>query len=271
MTIETKPQLNILSIGWGVQSWALAAMMALDAIPSADYVIHADTTYERASTYVFARQWAPWLADHGITVETVQGRRNDVVMAEHKNSVMIPAFTIDDEGNKGQVRRQCTHDWKIVPIRRFLRQKMEARGIRLSPGVVQMMTGITTDEWQRMRDSDVAYIENTYPLIDLGMSRASCISWLEQHDLPVPEKSSCTFCPYASIKSWKQLKTANGPDWDQAVQVDEAIRDKRPPFALSVHPARKPLPVAVAIPEDFGATQPTFDVFEACESGFCWT
>lgn len=45
------------------------------------------------------------------------------------------------------------------------------------------------------------------------------------------------------------------PDWAQAVEVDEAIRDKRPPYPLFVHSSRKPLPEAVVIPEDFGAEQ----------------
>ena len=34
--------LKILSLGWGVQSWTLAAMAALGEIPMPDYAVHAD-------------------------------------------------------------------------------------------------------------------------------------------------------------------------------------------------------------------------------------
>ena len=51
--VATRP-LSFLSLGWGIQSSALAAMMALDEIPRADYLIHADTTHEKAATYAFA-------------------------------------------------------------------------------------------------------------------------------------------------------------------------------------------------------------------------
>jgi hypothetical protein len=72
------PALRILSLGWGVQSWTLAAMAALrdcgcalcrrwgvDKLPALDYAIHADTTWEREITYQFAEEQTPWLEAHG--------------------------------------------------------------------------------------------------------------------------------------------------------------------------------------------------------------
>ena len=38
---EPLEPLRFLSLGWGVQSWTLAAMMALDELPRADYLVHA--------------------------------------------------------------------------------------------------------------------------------------------------------------------------------------------------------------------------------------
>jgi hypothetical protein len=103
------------------------------------------------------------------------------------------------------------------------------------------------------------------------MSRADCINWLQTNNLPSPGKSSCTFCPYHSRSMWRDLKRANGPDWAQAVAVDEAIRDKRPPYPLFVHSARIPLVEAVQIPEDYGATQLSFETKDApCDSGYCF-
>ena len=67
--------MRVISLGWGIQSWALAAMSALGKLPPVDAAIHADTTYERAETYEFAARWTPWLEERGVPVVTVNGGR----------------------------------------------------------------------------------------------------------------------------------------------------------------------------------------------------
>ena len=104
--------LKILSLGWGVQSWTLAAMAALGEIPMPDYAVHADTTHEMAGTYEFAVRWTPWLEEHGVKVRTVRGTRTDFLV-ENTNSqtVLIPAFTKRlNSTASGQLRRQCTNE-----------------------------------------------------------------------------------------------------------------------------------------------------------------
>ena len=53
--------------------------------------------------------------------------------------------------------------------------------------------GISLEEWQLMRDSDVRYIRNVYPLVEQRMTRRDCITWLLARGLDVPPKSACTF------------------------------------------------------------------------------
>lgn len=266
--------LKILSMGWGVQTWTLAAMMALDEHPRADFVVFADTHHEGQGTYQFVRQWAPWLGEHGLTVVTVEAERTDVVREDwgKTGAVLIPAFSSNNNSAKeGQVRRQCTHDWKITPIRRWLRAELGRRGLKATPGAVECWQGISWDEFQRMHTSDVAYITNVYPLVDLRMSRNECVAWLEAHQLPVPPKSACTFCPFTSIAQWKERKRQGRSDWQEAVEVDTNIRERRAVGGqtLYIHPARKPLAQAVAIPEDEGAYQVSMDI--GCEGGYCMT
>lgn len=269
-------------MGWGVQTWALAAMMALEEHPRADFIVFSDTHHESQATYDFAQKWTPWLGEHGLNVVTVEAKegRTDVVVEEWSNSVTIPAFTTDAAtGVYGQVRRQCTHDWKIMPIRRFIRQELARQGRKVEPECAESWLGISLDEFQRMRSSDVKYVVNCYPLVERRIRRIDCISWLEQHELPVPPKSACTFCPFKSIAAWKGLKREGGPDWNEALTVDTAIRYKRQKgegkpghevrkgLELFVHPARVPLPAAVTIPEDEGAYQTSMDI--GCEGGYC--
>ena len=260
--------MKVISLGWGVQSWTLAAMAALGEI-EADVAIHADTFWEKQATYEFIRQWQPWLEAHGLRVVTV-GEPSQAVTKVKTAQTDIPAFTDTPSRNGGQLRRQCTGRWKIQPIRRWITAELERRGLRKIPGCVESLQGISLDEWQRMKDSDVRWITHRYPLVEKRMTRGDCMTWLAAHDLPVPPKSACVFCPFQSINTWRELKRNGGPDWATAVEIDLAIRDVRPPYALFVHPARKPLPEAVVIPEDSGFSQATMFDGDGCESGYCF-
>ena len=260
--------MKVISLGWGVQSWTMAAMVALGELEPIDFAIHSDTTWERAYTYSFAKEWTPWLEERGVKVVTV-GKTSGIV--DEWGGAYIPAYTKGD-GVLGQMRRQCTHDWKITPMRRYISSQLN--GTPKTPGLIEQWLGITLDEWRRAKDSDVKYIKHRFPLLEMNYTRGDCLEWLKRHDLPSPGKSACTFCPYHSKVAWQQMKREGGPDWEQAVEIDKRIRDKRPPYPLFVHPARVPLTEAVVIPEDFGATQLSFlasdDNDAECDSGYCF-
>ena len=259
------PELTYLSLGWGIQSWTLAAMVALRELPPIEVAIHADTTHEASGTYAHAEKWTPWLGEHGVNVVTVTAENTEVLRDwANSRSVMIPAFSVAQDGSHGQIKRQCTHDWKLSPIRRHLRQLIP----NPKPGAVECWQGISLDEWHRMRNSDVKYIRNVYPLVDQRMTRRDCVSWLLARGLDVPPKSACTFCPYHSLGHWKEMKVEGIDDWSLSVAVDRAIRDQRPGCELFIHPARKPLDEAVRIPEDDGAKQLGLDL--PCDGGVCF-
>ena len=77
--VVSHPDLTYLSLGWGVQSWTLAAMVALGELPPVDLAIHADTTHEAAGTYAHAAKWTPWLEERGVKVVTVTADNTEVV------------------------------------------------------------------------------------------------------------------------------------------------------------------------------------------------
>ena len=267
--------LRVLSLGWGVQSWTLAAMAALGEIAPLDLAVPADTLHEHEGTYRFAAKWTPWLIERGVQVDSVKAG-DGAPPVDRWGAVAIPAYSLTPRGRKGQIRkRQCTSNWKIKPIRSRVRALMLSRGLKPRPATVEQVIGFSLDEWGRMRVSDVRYIVNAYPLVDRRMTRADCGRWLLDHGLPIPPKSSCTFCPYQTARSWRELKRAGGADWDEAVRVDEEIRDKRRKVGhhLFVHPSCLPLAEAVTIPEDYGLSQP--DLFDDdtegnCASGVCF-
>jgi len=222
-----------LSLGWGVQSFTLAAMVALGELPPVDVAIHADTTHEMSGTYAHAKKYTPWLEGLGVKVATVY--KADTIDANRLDH--IPAFTPGSGlySNFGMIRRQCTNHWKIQPMRRWIQANRNGRP-------VTQWLGISTDEAPRMKPANVKYIINRWPLIELRISRWDCIRWLDSHGLDVPPKSSCVFCPYHDQSTWRELKLEGGDDWRKAVEADRHIRNARTKKGdLFVHPARIPL------------------------------
>ena len=85
--------LKVLSLGWGVQSFTLAAMAALGEIEQPDVAIHADTSFEASGTYDFAAQWTPWLAARGVKVVTVHPINPQINTERLGGEIYIPAYT----------------------------------------------------------------------------------------------------------------------------------------------------------------------------------
>ena len=224
--------IKVISLGWGVQSFTLAAMVALGELESVEFASHSDTTHEASWTYEFAKKYTPWLISHGVKVVTVNPQKTKNKAFNDYGGVFIPAYTFSAKGN-AQLNRQCTGDWKIAPMRRHFQKIRNGKPI-------EMWLGITTDEIQRVRASDVKYIQNRWPLIEKNMSRNDCLVWLKDHDLEIPKRSSCTFCPYHNTEDWKAVM-GSPDDRKEAIDIDRSIRKARPPFDLFVHPARMPL------------------------------
>jgi hypothetical protein len=251
-----------ISLGWGTQSFGLAAMVALGELPPVDAAIHADTTHEREAPYRFAEKWTPWLEARGVRVVTVSAPNTDIVRQfKRTRGVMIPAYTAGE--TDGTVRRQCTSDWKIDPIKRHLQAHREGKP-------VEQWIGISVDEISRVKPSGLKYITHRWPLIEMGMRRIDIVRWLEGKGLPVPPKSACYFCPYQTNAQWRSLQGTD--DWQNAVAVDEEIR-----FGTTHEHTRKPVPVFLhrtripLVQVDFRSEQEhgQLDLFENECSGMC--
>lgn len=232
---------KVISLGWGVQSFTLAAMVALGELEPVDAAIHADTTHESKLTYEFALRWLPWFEDHKLQIFTVKEPKAVQITKRDSVQTHIPAYTANIKGENGQALRSCTQRWKVAPMRKAIRKYLLSQGIKNpKKNSVEMWLGISWDESERQRKSDVKYIVNRWPLLEKHMTRQDCIVWLDKSGLEVPPKSACTFCPYHSTAEWRRIKSTP-EDWAEAVAVDLAIRKARPPYDLFVHPSRKPL------------------------------
>lgn len=269
--------LRVLSLGAGVQSTTLALMASAGAIgPPLDCAIFADTGAEPQGTYAHLRALIPQLSFPVVTVSV--GNLREAILASTRGESKIgsnarpPFFVRNDDGTGGMMRRQCTQDFKIIPIEREIRRQLGLKPRQrwpLSPTVEQWM-GISTDEASRMKPSRIAAITNRFPLIEQGMSRKDCLKWLADHGHDIPPKSACTFCPFHSANEWRSLRDIGGADWAQAVELDSAIRHglrtDGVTGTLFVHRDRVPLDeVDLSTAEERGQT----NLFENECTGVC--
>jgi hypothetical protein len=115
-----------------------------------------------------------------------------------------------------------------------------------------------------MKESGLQWLRHVYPLIELvPMSRAACVNQIQRFGWPVPNKSRCWMCPNQSPQSWKDLKRRNDGDFDQAVKLENEVRQDDP--FLYLHPLAIPLEQAVELREAQS------DMFDGCDSGYCFT
>ena len=221
-------KLRVLSLGAGVQSTTLALMAAHGEIgPMPDCAIFADTGWEPQAVY----EHLAWLRSLNVLpfpvyiVSDGNIREGLVRGAQGERWASIPAFTRSASGTVGMIRRQCTKELKIVPIRRKVRELVGIAGKR-SPNrpVVEQWIGISFDEIVRMKMSMEPWQVNRFPLIELGMTRRDCLRWLERNGYPAPPKSSCIGCPYHSDSLWRQMREEDPDAFADAVAIDRLIR-----------------------------------------------
>lgn len=122
--------IRVLSLGAGVQSSTLALMAAHGEIDMPDCAIFADTQSEPDSVY----KWLHWLEQqlpypiHRVTTGNISEIALVVRTSKNGNNYQQsapPAWITEGDGRINLLRRQCTVDFKIDPIRRKLRELPE--------------------------------------------------------------------------------------------------------------------------------------------------
>ena len=227
--------LKILSLGAGVQSSTVLLMSCRGVLPKLDAAIFADTRWEPKAVYEWLTVLQREAQAAGIPIYRVSAGnlRDDALRSRIRKDeydalpdgrwASMPLYT---NGGGGQIKRQCTSEYKIEPIRKQIAHLVREAGLTKTPGVVEQWFGISGDEQRRMRLSRVRYITHYYPLVfgfDRPMQRHHCVTWLTEQGFPSVPRSACLGCPYHSDEEWARIKT-DPVAWADVVQADEAIR-----------------------------------------------
>ncbi len=228
--------IRVLSLGAGVQSTTVLLLSAHGELPKIDCAVFADTGWEPRRVYEHL-EWLEEQTDipiHRVSagnikedalVSQVRGRRS-----EGNRWASMPYYTLQANGDRGMIRRQCSREYKADPVDSFIRRELLglAKGERAPLHAVEQWFGISTDEMRRVRVSRQRFAVYRYPLVhDLGMSRTDCLDWMKAHGYPNPPRSACIGCPYHSEAEWLALREEGGKEWEDACATDEALRDMR--------------------------------------------
>lgn len=281
--------INSISCGQGGPSLFLIVLAGEGVFP-ADVVIVADTGWERdmlwsngrrtdAATF-FKEITEPLANEYGMDAAFVRSNKRDGTpypdldtfvsesVSKTGNISKASGFKLPLYGSQGgRLRQSCTGTWKVQAIRQELRR----RGAKTATTAL----GLTSDEMQRMRYSDVKWHTSVWPLIDyastpgrdtieMGIgrtwSREQVRAELSRRNIPYIVTSECDGCPHKDYPRWQRTSPRV---LEELVEFERQFEGE---FFLSDR--RVPLTQAIAEMKERSNAKEELDT---CESGYCFT
>lgn len=229
---------EVLSFGGGTQSSHLLEEHFQGRIHY-DYIVFSDTGAEPDFIHEQVAWWQRRQKELGNTTPFIITTHNSMkrgleemlmryIFTDYQRFQMPLYFNKVDENGEikpaGMMPRQCTGDFKIVPVQQAVRNRIkEELGLRKAQpmprdiGII-MDIGFSFDEINRVGgfvSHQSNYIYLAYPLIEEGLTTDDSIRFLEENNFP-SKRSRCYFCPFNC--DGKGI----GMDWDEIIQ-DEPV------------------------------------------------
>jgi len=220
---------QILSYGGGIQTVAMIVLILKGRLPKPDMLVIADTSREKSSTWDYlAEVVQPALERQGMAVEIAGHELATVDLHSGNGDLLIPVFT-----ETGKLPTFCSTEWKQRVVQRYLR----SRGVEQA----DVWIGFSLDEerrWERARH-DTGWYQRTFPLYDLGLTRADCAVIIQDYGWPLPASSACWLCPNMDDAEWHEMKRDYPEDFQKAIDAEAEIQQWDGAVWLTKH--RKPL------------------------------
>lgn len=294
--IDKDPDLTVLNHGGGVQTGTIVEMIHDGVLPRPDVVIAADTGDEPSYIYKQWERDRGLMKSIGVPFVMVSNGNMVDDLYNGGRFAAMPLFTITKNGARGKrqkgskaqpaifdlseyetevpstivgfgleaqlvsdgkLKRQCTSEYKIVPIERELRIMLLEMGlaretkngaIYVNDGVlVESWIGYSTDELSRVKDTGMTWQYFRFPLLEMKMSRADCQLWLEENNKPPRLSSACRRCPLISNPRMRELREHDPDGWEKRLQFDDDLRNGNLRLAATakgavfIHPSKIPL------------------------------
>ena len=174
--------MKILSCGAGMQSMALALMSCENVVngakhpcvPNYDAIIFCDLGNEPPWVYEQVNFIRDACIESGIPFYRLEKNLYNDFMScfGKKRTCTIPFWSVDTDGRKAKMRRNCTIDYKILHIQQFVRRELlgyrKGERTRVADiGAHEMHIGFSREEQRRVSNSLHPFFVSKYPLIEM--------------------------------------------------------------------------------------------------------
>ncbi len=261
--------MKILSFGAGMQSTALALMSCENAmaggdvphplVPIYDDVVFCDLGFEPPWVMAQVEFVRKACESVGIRFDVLEAPLHRDLMEDfgERRMVSIPWWTLKDDGHKSKMPRNCTIDYKVKVISKFVRWELLGyrKGQRLrdeDKKAHEMHMGFSYEEQKRCKESPNPMFVNKFPLVDMGLVRADNYAYIRDVWGLETKASACTFCPFHTNYFFGYLKDNEPATYSGLIEVDELLRDKnpKPPMDSDLFISRSRKRIADLTPED---------------------
>ena len=236
--------MKILSCGAGMQSTALALMACEQAITGAslypdvpiyDAIIFCDLGLEP----VWVKQQVEFIHcvcdEAGIPFYILDTPLYQDFLQNfgQRRTVSIPWWTLKEDGHKAKMPRNCTIDYKVEIIAKFIRWELLGykKGQRLRPEDVkahELHMGFSAEEKHRCKENPNRLFVNKFPLVEMGLIRADNYKYILENWKLDTKASACAFCPFHRNYFYQYVQQHEPETYAAIVGVDNLLRDKTP-------------------------------------------
>lgn len=291
-------QLNILCLGAGVQSTRVFLESCLGETERLDCAIFSDTEDEPRDVYDHLKWLKEMSVEFKIPIHVVSAGNLREDALSGGRSASIPMFTKGKDGKEGRIQRQCTMEYKIIPIEKFIKGELlglTKRSRWPTKHVVRLWFGISSDEADRQAApvrkvkrgvveavAPIPWKSHYYPLLGhewygtivtkepnaRWVSRSGCHQWMRDHGFPESPRSACKICPHRSNASWAAMKRLRPEEFEEACQFDEAAR-KVVGIDAECYLHRSLVPLRLAKVDDTSGQKVLFNEDTECDGFHC--
>lgn len=240
--------MKILSCGAGMQSSALHLMSCENAlakirgeppvwpqVPIYDISIFCDLGFEPP----WVKKQVEFLANAGHSCGVPLVILDSPLYTDfmenfgERRTISIPWWTIKEDGHKSKMPRNCTIDYKVELISKYVRWELLGykKGQRLreeDKKAHEMHMGFSAEESRRCKESPNPMFVNKFPLVEMGLTWADNFAYIKDVWGLETKASACSFCPFHKNYFFKFLRENEPEQYAQVVGVDELLRDKNP-------------------------------------------
>lgn len=171
--------------------------------------------------------------------------------------VSIPFWTIGDDGKKGKMMRNCTMDYKINLIQKFVRweilgyrkgQRVKAEDLKAH----EMHIGFSREEQRRCSENPHKMFINHFPLVEMGLERKDNYAYIRDVWELETKASACTFCPFHRNYFFQYIKKNDSDQYNDLIEFDNMLEREQPNTKIKskLYISRSRKRIAELVPEE---------------------